>query len=86
MWKFNFQEFFSYIEKNNRVSELLLNREIILILGTMGAGKSTTIHYLSGSEMIETSINGLKHIYFNNVLSKDLIQVKINPFRRCETR
>ena len=52
--KFNFQEFFSYIQIAYKVSDLVQNKCIVLILGTTGAGKSTTINYLCGSEMIET--------------------------------
>jgi hypothetical protein len=49
-------------------------------------GKSTTIHYLCGSEMIETKINGLRHITFGQVINEDLKNVKVSPYSRSETR
>lgn len=52
------------------------------MLGTSGAGKSTTIHYLCGSQMYETSQNGLKHIAFRKVINKDLMEVKVSPESR----
>ena len=58
----------------------------MLLLGTTGAGKSTTIHYVCGSEMYETSENGLKHIAFRNVKNDDLLNFRVSPFSRSETR
>ena len=40
---FNFQEFFELVKLCDTNSELIKNQSIILILGTTGAGKSTTI-------------------------------------------
>ncbi len=56
------------------------------MLGTSGAGKSTTIHYLCGSEMYETEQNGLKHIAFRNVKNQGLLEVKVSPESRSQTR
>jgi Fe-S cluster assembly ATPase SufC len=36
-------------------------------MGTTGCGKSTTIQYLSGSEMYEIKVNGLPHIGYKNI-------------------
>ncbi len=58
----------------------------MLLLGTSGAGKSTSIHYICGSEMIETQQNDLKHIAFGKVTNQDLLNVKVSPYSRSETR
>ena len=48
---FNFQEFFELVQVCDTNSERIKNQSIILILGTTGAGKSTTIQYLFGAPM-----------------------------------
>ena len=58
----------------------------MLLLGTSGAGKSTTVHYLCGSKMIATQVNGLNHITFTDVNNEDLKKVGVSPFARSETR
>ncbi len=40
---FNFQEFFDLVSKCETNSKLIEKKDIILLLGTTGAGKSTTI-------------------------------------------
>jgi flagellar biosynthesis GTPase FlhF len=39
---------------NQKSANLLNEKEIILLLGSTGCGKSTTVHYLCGSKMKET--------------------------------
>jgi putative ribosome biogenesis GTPase RsgA len=41
---------------------MIKGKSIFILLGGSGVGKSTTIHYLAESEMIETEIEGLTHI------------------------
>jgi hypothetical protein len=36
--------------------------------------------------MIETSQNDLKHIAFGRVVNQDLLNVKVSPYSRSETR
>jgi ABC-type glutathione transport system ATPase component len=36
-----------------------------LLIGETGSGKSTTIHFLAGSEMSRAVVNNLPHIAFN---------------------
>ena len=50
---FNFQEFFELVQVCDTNSEKIKNQSIILVLGTTGAGKSTTIQYLWGAPMLE---------------------------------
>jgi flagellar biosynthesis GTPase FlhF len=40
-----------YIKHNIIASESVKNQNIILLLGETGTGKSTTVHFLAGSEM-----------------------------------
>lgn len=53
----------SLIEKFESAVNLVAGKDIVLILGETGAGKSTTIHFLAGSEMEEIDFDGFDHIH-----------------------
>ena len=54
--------------------------------GSTGCGKSTTIHYLCGSTMKSSKVNGIPHIEATEIKNNDLKNVKISPFSKSETR
>jgi GTP-binding protein EngB required for normal cell division len=58
----NVQLMISLIQDFDTAAQMIAGKDIILILGETGAGKSTTIHFLAGSEMEEVVINGFDHI------------------------
>jgi ABC-type multidrug transport system ATPase subunit len=61
--KFDFEEFFDLNRKVDKSAELITGKDIILLLGSTGSGKSTTIHYLCGSKMeIIEDKTGIMHI------------------------
>ena len=82
----NVPEILRLVEKSNSAVELVKDQNIILFLGETGSGKSTTIHYLSGSKMIETVVDGMPHIGYSEVRNSDLNNVKTSPSSRSETR
>ena len=53
------------VTKAEQAVQLLSNREVVLILGAAGVGKTTTLQYLSGAAMKRTvcAVNGEDHIY-----------------------
>jgi flagellar biosynthesis GTPase FlhF len=51
-----------YIKLNINASDSVKNQNIILLLGDTGTGKSTTIHFLAGSEMRVVNRDGLINI------------------------
>lgn len=73
-------------EKNKNASELIKDKDIILLLGGTGVGKSLTIHYLCGSKFREETRNGLNHITPIDVKSDALENVKTSPFAQSETQ
>ena len=44
------------IDKVEKASETIKDKEIILLLGHLGSGKSTTVHFLAGSKMEKTKV------------------------------
>jgi putative ribosome biogenesis GTPase RsgA len=47
---------------NEKSAEALIGKDITLLLGSTGCGKSTTVHYLCGSKMKLTKNGDLIHI------------------------
>ncbi|CAF4867046.1 unnamed protein product, partial [Rotaria sp. Silwood1] len=82
----NMQELFRLIEKVDDAAHLIKNKNIILFLGETGSGKSTTIHFLAGSQMQRVILNGLNHISPINIKNSDLKKVTTSPSARSETR
>ncbi|CAF3535937.1 unnamed protein product [Rotaria sp. Silwood1] len=74
------------IEKVDDAAHLIKDKNIILFLGETGSGKSTTIHFLAGSQMKHIVVNGLNHITPINIKNSDLKKVTTSPFARSETR
>ncbi|CAF4619469.1 unnamed protein product [Rotaria sp. Silwood1] len=53
---------------------------------TANGGKSTTIHFLAGSKMIEIEVRGLYHIAPVEINNPDLKYITTSPFVKSETR
>jgi len=67
------------VQKANEVAYLIKKQHVILFMGSTGAGKSTTIHFLAGSEMVSRIKNGLSHISPINVTDEDLKKIITSP-------
>jgi ABC-type uncharacterized transport system ATPase subunit len=85
MRKFHINLFLDYCKEVKNIANLVSQQDIVFLMGTTGCGKSTTIQYLSGSEMFSTQINGLRHIGYR-VRNEHLRDVTTSPFARSETR
>jgi ABC-type multidrug transport system ATPase subunit len=61
--KFDFEEFFHLHSLVDEVAKEIRDKDIVLLLGSTGSGKSTTTHYLCGS-LLEKILaeNKLEHI------------------------
>lgn len=69
--KLNFFEVVTLIKKAEEEGKVIKGKNIILFIGPTGAGKSTTIHALSGSTMELVKLNGYNHIGPKSILNKD---------------
>lgn len=58
---FSFHELFSLVKEVDKSGEIMDGKDIIMLLGTTGSGKSTTVHYLAGSKMRLVRVNGIPH-------------------------
>ncbi|CAF0744473.1 unnamed protein product [Adineta steineri] len=79
-------ELFRLVEKTNDAADLVKNKEVMLFLGDTGSGKSTAIHFFSGSKMIEQEIAGLDHITPTEIHNHQLLKITTTPFTKSETR
>ncbi len=62
--KFDFEDFFELYSLVDESAEKIKGKDIVLLLGSTGSGKSTTTHYLCGSllERVIEEKNKLEHI------------------------
>jgi energy-coupling factor transporter ATP-binding protein EcfA2 len=78
----------NYLLKSVRGSldtaNLIKNKDVILLLGSTGAGKSTLMHFLAGSKMRVTEISGIEHLEPDIVMS-GLEDVTYSCSSRSET-
>jgi energy-coupling factor transporter ATP-binding protein EcfA2 len=80
------------INKAKSVADLILNQDIVLLLGKTGSGKSTTIHFLAGSQMIESEVELKSGKKFTHVIPvepfkcRELYDVAISSRDESETR
>ncbi|CAF1267185.1 unnamed protein product [Adineta steineri] len=88
----NLQEIERYIKRSEQTANLIRDKDIILLIGITGSGKSTTIQFLTGTKMKETRVEiypskFLKHITTDGpIVNSGLIDVKSSPLSKSETR
>lgn len=89
---FDIFEMENLINKSKKTSDLLKNQDVILLLGYTGSGKSTLVHFLSGSKLVKEKIemkpgHFLEHITTNQPGKNiNLNSVKISYKAESETR
>jgi energy-coupling factor transporter ATP-binding protein EcfA2 len=83
---FNFQEFQHLLKLAKEASQKIKDEHVILLLGSTGCGKSTSVHYLCGSMLREKKLGDLPHIEACKILNEDLYKVRTSPFAKSETR
>ena len=90
LWKqrnpLDIPELFRLVEKVDDAAKLIKGKDVFLFLGRTGVGKSTTIHFLGGSRMVQTTVNGLNHIAPTEIKNSALENVKSAPFAQSVTR
>ncbi|CAG9315978.1 unnamed protein product [Blepharisma stoltei] len=82
----NIREVIRLINKSVRCSENLKNKDIILLIGFTGTGKSTTTHFLCGSVMKRVLEDNVTHINFEAIKNPLLKNVTISSRAESETR
>ncbi|CAF2865390.1 unnamed protein product [Rotaria sp. Silwood2] len=86
------QELQRLIEKTKKAAALISDKDIILLVGITGSGKSTTIQFLTGAKMKDTLIEiapgkFLEHITIDGpVKNVGLNSVTSSPLSKSETR
>jgi signal recognition particle GTPase len=74
------------VDVSRKFSNVIKDKDVILLLGVSGAGKSTTIQFLAGSPMHQIEVEGLLHIEASEFKNSAVETVKTSPFSKSETR
>ncbi|CAF4090243.1 unnamed protein product, partial [Rotaria sordida] len=82
------QEMLRLVDKVVTASETVKDKNVVLFLGETGSGKSTTIHFLAGSKMKKTKMEGLNHIApdLSSIRDPNLRDIASTPFAESVTR
>ncbi|CAF0944002.1 unnamed protein product [Brachionus calyciflorus] len=81
---FNFEELFCLMEKTKQSEAKIKDKEVVLLIGRTGSGKSTTLHCLSGSKF--RKIESKDHYEPYDFPIDLLEQVKTSTSANSETR
>ncbi|CAF0947135.1 unnamed protein product [Adineta steineri] len=88
----NISETQRLVSKSKKAAELIRDKDIVLLVGETGSGKSTSIHFLAGSEMQEIKVEielgkFLQHVTaVGPIHNRGLQNVTSSPFHKSETR
>ncbi|CAF0934074.1 unnamed protein product [Adineta steineri] len=88
----NIPEIRRLVSKAEKAAELIRDKDVILLVGATGAGKSTTIQFLAGCQMKKVSVevapgNPLEHIQaVGTIRNSELRNVTSSPHNKSETR
>lgn len=83
----NIPELNRLLEIAAEATDALRDKKVILLLGGTGAGKSTSIHYLCGSELVKgTDERGLPHVYPRAIRNEALRKITTSASAKSETK
>jgi hypothetical protein len=55
------EKLLALLEQNARAGEIIEGKNVVLLIGVTGSGKTTTLHYLAGSKFQEDEVDGFEH-------------------------
>ncbi|CAG9315950.1 unnamed protein product [Blepharisma stoltei] len=82
----NVKELSRLISKSAQFSENIENKDIILLIGITGAGKSTTTHFMCESKLDRVLEDGVSHIKAVAIKNPILKNITISSHAQSETR
>eukprot|EP01034_Spumella_vulgaris_P033644 gene33644-41509_t len=74
------------LSQTETAAQRIRDKHVVMLLGSSGAGKSGTIHFLAGSTMAKTKVGKMTHIAPVAVKYEELNMFITSPFPRSETR
>jgi len=79
----NIQEVIRLVKSNDEYTEIIKDKNIYILFGLTGTGKSTTLHFLGGSKF---KLNQQNHLEPYDIFNKDLEAIKTSANMASETR
>ena len=52
----------THLEAQRKAGDVMEGQDVLLLTGTVGTGKTTTLHFLAGTEFEETEVDGFMHL------------------------
>ncbi|ETO25173.1 hypothetical protein RFI_11973 [Reticulomyxa filosa] len=83
---FDIVSMLTLVKKAEEEANQIKDKNVILLLGGTGTGKSTLVHFLAGSTMEQQEVDGRPHICPTKVKNKALANVRSSSSTKSETR
>ena len=58
---------------NREAGDCMDNQDVVLLLGSSGAGKTTTLHFLAGTSFTEVEVDGFFHLLPTDFVDRDVV-------------
>lgn len=58
---------------NREAGDCMDNQDVVLLLGSVGAGKTTTLHFLAGTSFSEVEVDGFFHLQPTEFVDRDVV-------------
>ena len=82
----NMHELFRLVREIDDTAHMIRGKDVILFLGETGVGKSTTIHFLSGSQLVQTVVQGLNHLEPRKIKNTEARKILTSPCAQSVNR
>lgn len=73
------------MSNNQRAGDCMDDKEVILLLGSAGSGKTTTLHYLAGTSFAEVEVDGFFHLQPTSFVDPNVVTYKTSCGRDAVT-
>lgn len=74
------------MQKNQKAGNIMEGKDVLMLCGATGAGKTTTLHHLSGTTFREVEVDGFLHLHPTNFKDHSLHDYKTTCDREASTR
>ena len=74
----NLERLTELMEKNEQAGDGMEGKDVVLLLGSAGSGKTSTLHYLAGSCFQEVEVEGKKHYEPADIIHPQVEGMKIS--------
>ena len=74
------------MKKSHQAGDTMESKDVVLLLGSAGSGKTTTLHYLAGTSFAEVEVDGFFHLQPTSFVDPSVAGYKTSCSRDAVTK